>query len=242
MLTFIQITDTHVFADREEFLGAKPAEILQRAVADIRTLYPESSFVIHTGDVGGLEGSRADYERYSGLIKPLPMPVYHVAGNHDVGQGEFARIQPSAGPGIQFEFEKAGWLFVGWNSSSLDVGELSRFLQRHAATPTLLFTHHNVLPVGVRWIDRLIPAGGLDLLNVICAHDQVRYVVSGHVHMEKTLFYRGRYFVHTPALSWQFTPEIQDVKESLDAVAPGYRVFAIADDGAVSHTVRRLGR
>lgn len=243
MLTFVQITDTHIFADREEFLGARPAEILEAAVDDIRARYPEAGFVVHTGDIGGLEGRRADYERYNGLIRPLPMPVFHVPGNHDMVSGEFARsLQPSAGPGVQWEFEKAGWLFVGWNSSARDGSDLSRLLQRHAATPTLLFTHHNILPVGVRWIDRLIEPHSLGLLNVICSHPQVKYVVCGHVHLEKTLYYQGRYFVHTPALSWQFTPAIQDVKESVDDVPAGYRVFTIADDGAVGSTVRRLER
>ncbi|MBN1581266.1 MAG: metallophosphoesterase family protein [Anaerolineae bacterium] len=246
MLAFIQITDTHVLGDRDELEGTRPTQILDQAVRDIRDRYPDAAFVVHSGDIGGMEGRAQDYERYRSLIRHLPIPVYAVRGNHDQDSGAFRRVLLSNNA-VQNElcwsFEKEGRVFVGLDSSAGKLGGdqqkwLRSILDARPKMPTVLFLHHHVLPIGVRAMDRMMLGDSLALLNLLDNYANVRFVASGHVHLEHDQEYRGRRFVCTPSLCFQLDKTVQEI--ALDPVAPGYRVFRIQASGTVETFVRRL--
>jgi Icc protein len=246
MLSFIQITDTHVFGDRDELEGVRPAEILARAVQDILDRHPGAAFVVHSGDVGGMEGRAQDYARFGALVRPLPMPFYVVPGNHDQDLDAFRSELVSkngAQSDVHWSFVKAGWLFVGLDSSAGELGGDERdwlcgVLDAGQGLPTVLFLHYHVLPVGVRSIDRMMLGDSLALLNLLDDYSQVRLVANGHVHMDHDLEYRGRRFVCTPSLCFQLDKTVQEL--AVDPIAPGYRVFHIQEDGTIETFVRRL--
>src|SRR5262245_158577 len=78
-----QISDPHITdiggqADR----GDKAATHLQCAVAHLSRLPAPPDVVLGTGDCVD-RGSPAEYERFRELLRPLPMPVYVIPGNHD---------------------------------------------------------------------------------------------------------------------------------------------------------------
>lgn len=82
---FIQLTDPQLgmFSDNADF--AQDAANLEFAVANVNRLRP--AFVIITGDLVNKPGDPAQiaaYRRITGRIDPS-IPVYHLAGNHDVG-------------------------------------------------------------------------------------------------------------------------------------------------------------
>src|SRR4051812_19499285 len=74
-----QISDTHMTLD-ESPDGV--ATRVQRAVAHLLELAARPDVVIITGDCTH-NGQRAEYTRLQELLRPLPMPVYVVPGNHD---------------------------------------------------------------------------------------------------------------------------------------------------------------
>ncbi|MFH1006904.1 MAG: metallophosphoesterase [Candidatus Latescibacterota bacterium] len=250
MFTVIQITDTHVFADKEVTYGADAAKVLQIAIEDIHTRYPDAAFVVHTGDVAGYDGCKEDCERFGSIIRSLSIPILYVPGNHDkrsVLRSELLGEEPTEGP-MHWSFVHGGWLFVGLDSSaredmvgSFPTGELAwlgRNLDAYEEFPALIFFHHHVLPVGVRWLDELALADSLKFLETIAPYPQVKYVVGGHVHLEKSLYYGGRSFLSTPSLCEQYPAHVQTF--AVHRISPGYRVFRFQDDGSVETFVRRL--
>ncbi len=82
---FIQLTDPQLgmFAKNENF--QQETDNFEFAVATVNRLRP--AFVVVTGDLINKPGDRAqtaEYQRIVGKVAPA-IPVYNVAGNHDVG-------------------------------------------------------------------------------------------------------------------------------------------------------------
>lgn len=111
---FIHITDshlpTHLYWDGWDMADSNATEDLREVIEDINIINPE--FVLHTGDLVN-EGELEDYEdrrvytRAKQLLGELTVPVYMVAGNHDLGG--WTSTPPSAGTA-----RRDWWRFFGW--------------------------------------------------------------------------------------------------------------------------------
>lgn len=73
------ISDPHISLGGDNATGE--AE-LERAVDHLLHLPTRPDVVLLTGD-GADHGDPAEYERLRELLRPLPMPVYVIPGNHD---------------------------------------------------------------------------------------------------------------------------------------------------------------
>ena len=252
MLTFAQITDTHIYAGGEawdEVRGVDPCAHLARAVEDLNTLEPQPAFVVHTGDIGGLEGTADDYERFLPLIEPLRAPIHYIPGNHDINPSALNTMLVGRMPEspVHWHFDEQGWAFVGIDSSSgaVDEGELywlNQTLTSQRSSPTVLFLHHHPFPIGVPGIDKLVLRNALELLNLLADHPQVRLVVFGHVHSNGVFLFNDRIFLSTPAIGWQFVVRMDPARpgELQDFRPPAYRLVTLHDDGRIETWLRRL--
>ncbi len=112
---FLHITDTHLpthlFYDNVASLtDTSEVEDLRSIVEDARLINP--AFVIHTGDLineGELEDfeQRRYYSRSQQILGEFSVPVYLIAGNHDIGG--WNSTPPSAGTA-----RRDWWRFYGW--------------------------------------------------------------------------------------------------------------------------------
>lgn len=87
MLTFVQLTDSHMTADgmRTGKTGrGNLADKLTRAVKEINELKPD--FVVVTGDLVEV-GTVGEYETFRRLMSKLTMPWHAVPGNHETLEG-----------------------------------------------------------------------------------------------------------------------------------------------------------
>lgn len=240
---FVQFSDTHVFEDRQTRHGCTPDDLLVQMLEDVKEHFPHRAFMVHTGDVGGLKGTRGDFHKYAALMRGNQGPVHHLPGNHDLDKVAFRAVVSGSPPdaALYWSFQHESWTFVGLDSSkgSLD-GRQMRWLKAELAThsgrPIGLFLHHHVIPVGVPWLDRLALDNRSALLKAIDS-SSVRFVANGHVHMSKHLRHGGRSFLSLPSLSWQFDPA--PVESRISKEPPGYRVFEISE-GGIRTWVRRL--
>jgi hypothetical protein len=112
---FIHITDTHLPTHAfyyEEGAASDSTEMddLRAVINDINLINP--AFVLYTGDVVN-EGELEEYlnwrsfTRAKRIIRELDVPVYIVAGNHDIGG--WPSTPPPAGTA-----RRAWWRFFGW--------------------------------------------------------------------------------------------------------------------------------
>ncbi len=112
---FLHITDTHLpthlFYDNAASLtDTSEVEDLRAIIQDVKLINP--AFVLHTGDLIN-EGELEDYEqrryysRSKQVLGEMPVPVYLIAGNHDIGG--WNSTPPSSGTA-----RRDWWRFYGW--------------------------------------------------------------------------------------------------------------------------------
>ena len=83
MSIFVQLSDPHIREPGRLAYGRiNTAPYLATAVKTILTLPQQPLAVVITGDLTDF-GREAEYAHLSGLLSPLPMPVYLLPGNHD---------------------------------------------------------------------------------------------------------------------------------------------------------------
>src|SRR5262249_22703251 len=78
-----QSSDLHIMPEGRLMSGrVDTTPFLERAVAHILSLDPRPDLVLVTGDL--VDAGRPDeYARLRSILKPLPIPLYVVPGNHD---------------------------------------------------------------------------------------------------------------------------------------------------------------
>jgi hypothetical protein len=113
---FLHITDTHLpthlyYDDIASVTDTSEVVDLRSIVQDAQLINP--AFVLHTGDLineGELEDfeQRRYYSRSQQILGEFTVPVYLIAGNHDIGG--WNDTPPSAGTA-----RRDWWRFYGWN-------------------------------------------------------------------------------------------------------------------------------
>ena len=229
-----QISDTHLSrADR----FASLTENFQRISAHIDAARPD--LVINSGDVSW-DGptNRGDLEFAKELHAALPIDCRYLPGNHDVGDNPTAVGKPLLHPATEklrdafvavfgedrWQFEAAGWRFIGLNSLIMNTGIPSEVeqmdwfaaqLARANGKPIALFLHKPLFletpedpetpDTAIRYVPQPVRA---QLVEMLGAHD-VRLVASGHVHQRRDFTYGRMRHVWAPSVGFTLPDRIQ---------------------------------
>jgi Icc protein len=108
-------------------------------------------------------------------------------------------------------------------------------IAQHAGRPTLIGVHHPPVRVGSRWLDRLGLQNADELFGAIDRHDQVRGVLSGHVHQACDTRRGPVRVMTTPSTCAQFLPGTE--RCVMDQRPPGYRWLRLHADGTIQTEV-----
>ena len=113
---FVQITDTHLpthifYGNEESVTDTSEVIDFRKVIEDINLINPE--FVLLTGDLineGELEdfNHRRYYTISQRLLNELEVPVYLIAGNHDIGGWDSTNPPPGTA-------RRNWWKFYGWS-------------------------------------------------------------------------------------------------------------------------------
>ena len=247
-LAFLQITDTHLFADRQkELLGIKTVQSFE-AVVKHASKYQHCQAVLSTGDLSQ-DHSAQSYLDFSQHIKKLKLPCYWLPGNHDIQSVMLPNLL-SEGLAQTKLIESDFWQVVLLDSQVEGVphGKLSaeqleflqQALQKNPNKHTLICVHHHVLPGGSAWLDQHILKNSDQFLAVIKPFSNVEAVLSGHVHQAGDHLQDGVRFITTPSTCVQFKPNSDEF--SLDCVAPGYRYLSLKMNGDIETVVERIDK
>jgi 3',5'-cyclic-AMP phosphodiesterase len=197
-----QISDLHIGVDDAESHAAAA-----RAVDRILALHPLPDAVLVGGDTAN-SGAPEEHEIARELLGRLPMPVLHVAGNHDLYPERQDYTMQVGG----LRLVVADTSVPGSDAGALDVERLAAEI--HAAVPTVVAMHHPPLRLGM-WIDGIgLPDADIDALAAVLeTRPQVRAVVAGHVHRTAAGTCGGKPVYTCTAAYWQaklelFTDEI----------------------------------
>jgi 3',5'-cyclic AMP phosphodiesterase CpdA len=230
-----QISDTHLSrADR----FAQLTENFHRVSEHIDTTRPD--LVINSGDVSW-DGptNRDDLEFARELHAALPVDCRCLPGNHDIGDNPTAvGAAPSHRANEEdravfvevfgedrWQFEAAGWCFIGLNSLIMNTGIpseteqhdwLASQLSGANGKPVALFLHKPLFlntpgdpeeaGTAIRYVPQPVRGALVDMLG---AHD-VRLVASGHVHQRRDFTYRHTRHVWAPSTGFILPERIQE--------------------------------
>jgi len=247
-LAFLQITDTHLFADRQkDLLGIKTVQSFE-AVIEHASKYKQCQAVLSTGDLSQ-DHSAQSYLDFSKHIKTLELPCYWLPGNHDI-QTVMLPSLLSQGLAQTRVIDSEHWQIILLDSqvegvpygllSDSQFSFLEKTLQKNTNKHTLICVHHHVLPVGSAWLDQHILKNSQAFLEIIEPFDNVVAVLSGHVHQASDKLQDGVRFITTPSTCVQFKPNSDDF--ALDSVAPGYRYLQLKATGEIETVVERIDK
>ncbi len=246
----LQITDTHLFAKpTERLLGINTYQSLSMVVKDaLITPDPAPDMILLTGDLAQDESQQA-YQNLVKLMAPFNMPVAWLPGNHDA-----PNIMPTVLNQQHFISDKVipmgEWLMIlldsHWHGnvpgllSNIELEFLENTINQQSHAHILVTLHHQVIPVGSHWLDKLKLSNDNAFLKILDKHQsRVRAVLSGHVHQENEQLHNNILFMTTPSSCFQFSPNSPTYTIGLEE-SPGYRIIDLHPDGRLDTQVVRV--
>lgn len=229
-----QISDTHL-ARRL----TKLTDNFQRVSEHIDATRPD--LVVNSGDVA-FDGPthRDDLEFARTLHAALPVACRYLPGNHDIGDNPTLVGPPPSQPVTEqdrdgflaifgedrWQFEAAGWCFIGLNSLIMNTGlasEAEQFdwlaseLSNTNGKPVALFLHKPLFlttpddPETVETSIRYVPMPARSHLIEMFAAVDLRLVASGHVHQRRDFTWRHTRHIWAPSAGFIISDAKQEV-------------------------------
>ena len=237
-LRILQLTDPHLFADRDEALRDTVTwQSLSAAIEHYRASTWEADLVYLTGDLVQ-DDSREAYRNLRALVDPIGLPVHVVPGNHDVPAVMREELADYAACST---IDTDGWRIIGIDTYEPGVAsglvgnaELDRLRELLAASdrPVAIFMHHPPVDLGSEWLDGV----GLDdrdaFLELARNSGRVRLIVFGHVHQAFDNEDPNVRIIGTPSTGRQFKPGSREF--AVDDLPPAYRQLEFGVDGSFS--------
>ncbi len=243
----VQLTDTHLFADAADTLLGLNTDTSLTKVIDLVKLQHLPNIVVASGDLAH-DGSEQAYKRLKDNFSRLHTPVYCLAGNHDENITLRAQLNDGQIRACHKMTTENGWQMVFVNSTiaNSEAGHISKqeryqlneTLTNSPAQPTLVWLHHQPVPIGSRWLDKMAVDNGDAFLSVLEKHTQVRAVIWGHIHQQFEAEHKHFRLLASPSTCIQFEPGSE--KFSIDPLPPGYRWLKLYKDGTFDTGIERL--
>ncbi len=243
-LRILHLTDPHLHASRDALMrGVNTDASLEATLARVRGDSRRPDLVLATGDLVQDE-SRAGYERFRELMKPLGVPVYCLPGNHDapplmqetLNDGPFQYCgQAVHGPWALVMLSTVVSNDDGGVLTSRELGFLDQALDGTTAAHVLIALHHHPVPMGSRWLDSVALRNAPEFFAIVDRYPAVRGIVWGHVHQTFDRQRGGVRLMSTPSTCAQFRPGSDSF--ALDVRPPGFRWIDLQADGRIESTV-----
>lgn len=246
-LRILQITDCHLGRDADEsLLGLRTLDSFTHVLERATQFEGSFDLVLCSGDMSN-DGTAASYERYLKTVRQyIPAtPLAWLPGNHD---------DPASMKAIRSQAPRSDYLSLGgWRIILLnsrvpfeergelprsELNRLERLLESDPQSPTLIFLHHQLIPVGSAWIDQYVVSNADEFFAIIDRFDNVRGVSWGHVHQEFYRVRKGVDLLATPSTCVQFKPLSDDFM--VDHIMPGYRTYDLLPNGVYTTQVSRV--
>lgn len=239
----LQLTDTHLLSQRDGALkGTRPFETLQSVYVDTQQRFPDAAGLLLTGDL--VHDEAEGYARLAEVFNTSPIPVYCLAGNHDLPDAMQQTLK-HAPFRLDSHVVINGWLMVLLNScqanqvggklGSEKLQHLQLLLKQYPQHHTLICMHHQPTPMSSDWLDEIGLEDAEAFRACIKPHAQVRGVVWGHVHQALDELRDGVHYLATPSTCIQFLPHSPTFE--MDNQPPGYRSIELHADGSITTEV-----
>jgi 3',5'-cyclic-AMP phosphodiesterase len=240
MLRIIQITDTHLLADKHGLLRGHDTDRSLRSVLDhVAQHAAPFDLVLVTGDLAHQAEPNA-YMRLKSYLEKTGVPIECLPGNHDRQSVMQARFIPY-GIGCANILDRRPWRIIMLNSvipgqdlgqlSAAELARLDNALRDLTESHALVCLHHPPVPVGNPSMDEMGLSNAAEFFRVIDAHSCVRAILWGHAHSEFADVRRGVQLLGTPSTCFQFRASAAGI--AVDDAPPAYRWLWLFPDGTL---------
>jgi Icc protein len=251
-MRIIQLTDLHLMSDPAgEIRGVNTRETFERVLRFVEMSYADADRMIITGDLTHDE-RRSTYEFLRERLDAWINRLRVIPGNHDdraiIREVFGDRLLPVPADRNVFADELSGWKLIGLDShvpgqlagelGAKQLEWLAGELKSSMNQPTCLFLHHPPVTVNSAWLDRIRLTDGTEFLAVVNQHPQIRAVICGHIHQERTMTVGHTPIFSSPSCGVQFRPETESLE--VDSLAPGFRIIDLGEDGDFQTRVERV--
>ncbi|MDP8177359.1 3',5'-cyclic-AMP phosphodiesterase [Pasteurella skyensis] len=247
-IRLLQITDTHLFAKRnEQLLGVNTYHSFHAVLDAVLDSEFPFELVLATGDLVQ-DHNEQGYHDFAEIVSPLKKPVFWLQGNHD--QPEMEKVlnkYPQISPmkhiliGKKWQVLLLDSQVYGVPHGSLDAYQLQwleQKLTQYNKYYTLIALHHNILPTHSTWLDQHSLRNAHELSEVLKPYKKVKAIIHGHIHQEMDRMWNGIRILATPSTCIQFKPNNHHF--TLDLVPQGWRELVLHPDGSIDTVVKRL--
>lgn len=246
-LHVVQITDSHIYADKNTCLkGVDTARSLAAVIENINSMAVRPDIILFTGDLVEQPGEMA-YLRWLDLLDGIQVPVYCLPGNHDDPE-LMASLLNKDNIHTGKVLAAGNWRLLllntvlkGSDGGHLDKDELNFLqeqLQQSHNNHVLIAMHHHPVPVNSPWMDTMILNNRADFFSVVDEHPQVKVVVWGHIHQDFVSERQDLVLLGSPSSCVQFVLEGETV--TIDQKPPAYRMIKLFAEGRVESSVQWL--
>ncbi|RWR01404.1 diguanylate phosphodiesterase [[Pantoea] beijingensis] len=247
-IRILQITDTHLFAGKNEtLLGVNTWASYDAVLEAIQAERCHYDLIVATGDLAQDHTVEA-YQHFAEGIARLSAPCVWLPGNHDFQPAMFSTLAEADIADAKHVLLGEHWQVVLLDSQVFGVphgmlsdyqlewleNTLSLYPQRH----TLVLLHHHPLPSGCNWLDQHSLRNPHALDAILQKYPLATTLVCGHIHQDLDLHWNGRRILATPSTCVQFKPHCTNF--TIDSLAPGWRSFDLFEEGRVETQVHRL--
>lgn len=247
-MKIIQITDPHLIAPGGRLYDLDPAARLARCVESIAAEHGDAALCVVTGDLAD-HGAPEAYALLREILRPLPMPVHLLLGNHDdrtAFRAAFPETPVDPAGFIQsvLDVPTARLLFLDTlERGARGAGVLCRErldwiaarLGEVPGRPVHLFMHHPPRSVGVRHFARMLLAAPDAFLDLLQRHGHVRHIFFGHVHLPVWGRWGPLSFSAIRGTCQHIDLELDDPDVAFAAGSPAYGVILLEGDDIIVH-------
>ena len=243
----LQISDTHLFADRDAVNeGRCNYRSLAAVLEHVRAAPSRADLIVFTGDLVH-DGSQAGYQHLHELLLTVDVPVFCLPGNHDDPQ-RMRKHLPGANVSVATATRIGEWQFLFLDTHlpgsaaghlhSEQLTQLGTNLTRADVSHALVFLHHPPVTIGSSWMDAMRLDNPEALFAVIAKHPQIQAVAWGHIHQEFVDERDGVRLYGAPSTCVQFKPLSEEF--AIDPLSAGYRWFELGPGGGLRTGVVRV--
>ena len=182
----LQVSDCHLARDPgADYRGQNPDANLDRLTDAALRWAPD--LLVLTGDLSE-DASIESYCRIRDWARRFDCPAAWIPGNHD-DRNAMSPVFEDAGFESGPVVEAAGWQIALLDSTwpddpggELNAARLAPLGDLEESRPAGIFVHHQPVPVGAAWIDKVGMRATDRLWSRLRALEPVRFIGFGHVH------------------------------------------------------------
>ena len=250
MLKLIVLSDLHIVPEGELSHGLDTTERLETGIDFVNRRHADADLIVVAGDLAD-RGEKAAYERLQASLAKFAQAPVLTLGNHDnveVFVEHFGPDRVNAQTGkVDHAIDRNGHRVIvldtsvpgraGGRLDKVQLAWLEQQLEDAADKPVIIVMHHNIAPFGVP-TDGIILENGEAFAELVSGNRNIRYVLSGHVHMSVSGNFRGVPFCTIAGSHYNIEPTLGAPTQERSAgfvprrEGPGQLAVVLSDDTA----------